>query len=90
MVSAWVVCAVSTALTDDYPVGYGAYTNVKNALAQIVGARKMAGDAKIDTFEFTRANVATDLTGCEYHPNPAKHRAMADEAIAFLKTKTGW
>ena len=31
-----------------------------------------------------------DLTGCEYHPNPMKHRAMADEAITLIKSKTGW
>ncbi len=88
--AAHVVCAVATSLNDDYPVGYNAYTNVKNALAQIVAARAAAGDAKIYTFEFTRADVATDLTGCEYHPNPMKHRAMANEAIAFIRTKTGW
>ncbi|HEY8079436.1 MAG TPA: SGNH/GDSL hydrolase family protein [Labilithrix sp.] len=87
--AAHVVCAVAASLNDDYPVGYAAYTNVKNAVTQVVSTRSAAGDAKIYTFEFTRATDA-DLTGCEYHPNPMKHAAMAAEAIAFIKSKTGW
>jgi lysophospholipase L1-like esterase len=88
--SAYVICAVATSLNDDYPVGYAAYTNVKTVLANVVAARAAAGDTRIYTYEFARANQATDLTGCDYHPNIAKHRAMANEVIAFVKTKTGW
>jgi lysophospholipase L1-like esterase len=87
--NAHIFCAVAPSLNDDYPVGYNAYTNIKTTLAQVVSARNGAGDTKIYTFEFTRSNGA-DLTGCLYHPNRAKHRAMADEAIAFIKSKTGW
>jgi hypothetical protein len=87
--AAHVVCAVSTSLQDAYPVGYDAYTSVKTALAAVVAAAN-ATDPKVHYFEFTRAVFPGDLTGCEYHPNVQKHRKMADEAIAFVRSKTGW
>jgi hypothetical protein len=87
--NAQIVCAVAASLSNDYPVGYNAYTNVKTAATNVVAAKVAGGDAKISFFEFTRATDA-DLTGCEYHPNAAKHRAMADEAIPVIKAKTGW
>lgn len=89
--NAHIFCAVATSLSDTYPVGYNAYTNVKTAVGNVVAAKSSGGDAKVHFFEFTRAVTATDLTGCGYHPNAAKHRAMADEAIAFIKSKVaGW
>jgi lysophospholipase L1-like esterase len=87
--SAHVVCAVASSLNDDYPPGYLAYTHVKTALGDVVAARNAAGDAKIYVFEFARASPS-DLTGCESHPNVQKQKAMADEAVAFIKAKTGW
>jgi lysophospholipase L1-like esterase len=87
--TAHIVCAVAPSITNDYPLGYDAYTNIKTAASSVVAARGAAGDARVYFFEFTRSTPA-DLTGCLGHPNVAKHRAMADEAVAFLKTKTGW
>jgi lysophospholipase L1-like esterase len=88
--NAFIVGAVAPSITDDYPQGYSAYTNIRNAVSQVVAAKTLAGDAKIAMFEFTRSVDAADLTGCLSHPNVTKHRALANEAVAFLKTKLGW
>jgi lysophospholipase L1-like esterase len=87
--NAYVFCAVAPSLKDDYPVGFNAYTNVKTAAQNVVSKYNGKGDSKIYYFEFTRSTDA-DLTACDGHPNPAKHRAMADEAIAAIKAKTKW
>lgn len=87
--NAHIFCAVAPSLTDTYPPGYNAYTNVKTAAANVVSAKNGAGDAKVYYFEFTRSQGG-DLTGCDGHPNVAKHRAMADEAIVVIKQKTMW
>ena len=87
--NAHVFCAVAPSLNDTYPPGYNAYTNVKTAAANVVAAKNGAGDAKVYYFEFTRSQQG-DLTGCDGHPNVAKHRAMADEATAIIKQKTMW
>lgn len=87
--AAHIFCAVAPSLQDGYPAGYNAYTNVKTAMNNVVSAHAAAGDTKIYAFEFTRSQNA-DLTACEFHPNAAKHRAMADEAIVAIKAKTGW
>ena len=47
------------------------------------------GDTKVYSFEFQRSQ-GSDLTRCDGHPNVANHRAMADEAVAFIKQKTMW
>lgn len=85
--NALIVLAVPTSLNDDYPPGYNARTNVTNATTQIAAE---SGDPKIVSFAFTPAVFPGDLTACNYHPNVAKHAAMAAEAASFLKTKMGW
>jgi lysophospholipase L1-like esterase len=87
--SAHIFCAVAPSLNDGYPAGYNAFTNVKTAASNVVTAKNGAGDAKVHYFEFTRSQ-GNDLTGCDGHPNVTKHRAMADEAIAFIKLKMMW
>jgi lysophospholipase L1-like esterase len=86
---AHIFCAVAPSLSDGYPVGYNAYTNVKTAASNVVLKYTGLGDAKIYYFEFTRSTNA-DVTGCDGHPNVTKHRAMADEAIVQIKAKTLW
>jgi lysophospholipase L1-like esterase len=87
--SAIIICSVTPDLNDSSPAGYNAYTSVATALTQVVTARNAGGDAKVHYFEFTRS-VAADVTGCNYHPNAAKNASMAQEATAFIKSKTGW
>lgn len=88
--NAHIVCAIAPSINDDYPPNFAALTNMRAALTSVVTTRNQAGDAKVYKFEFSRANDQVDLTGCEYHPSPTFHRKLADEAIAFIKTKTGW
>ncbi len=87
--AAHIFCAIAPSLNDSYPPGYNAFTNVKTAASNVVAAKNGAGDTKVYYFEFTRSQQG-DLTGCDGHPNVAKHRAMADEAILFIKQKTLW
>lgn len=87
--NAHIVCAIAPSLNNDYPPGYNAYTNIKTVVAAVVNARAAAGETKLHFFEFTRS-VGADLTGCSSHPNPVKHRAMATEATAFIRSVTGW
>ncbi len=87
--TAHLVCAVGASLSNDYPVGYNAYANVKTAIQNVVAARAAGGDTKIYAYEFARA-VTADKTACAYHFNAAKHASLASETVAFLKSKTGW
>jgi lysophospholipase L1-like esterase len=87
--NAHIFCTVAPSLQNGYPAGWNAYTNVKTAATNAVSAKNGAGDNKVYFFEFARSTQA-DLTGCEFHPNVAKHRAMADEAVVIIKSKTGW
>jgi hypothetical protein len=87
--SAHIFCAVAPSLTDAYPPGYNAYTNVKTAATNVVGKYNGMGDTKVYYFEFMRSNNG-DITGCNGHPNATKHRSMADEVVAQIKAKTLW
>jgi lysophospholipase L1-like esterase len=93
--AAHVFCSIAASINDDYPVvspgvSWNALTNMRTALADVVTARASAGDTKLYTYEFTRANHDLELTGCAFHPGLALHRKMADEAIVQIKAKTMW
>ncbi len=87
--NAHVFCSVAPSISNVFPAGYNAYTNVKTAAQNVVSARAAAGDNKVYFFEFARSTNA-DTTACDGHVNIAKHRAMADEAMVIIKAKTGW
>jgi Carbohydrate esterase 2 N-terminal/GDSL-like Lipase/Acylhydrolase family len=89
--SAHIFCSVAPSLSNVFPAGYNAYTNVKTGAQNVVSGRAAAGDSKVYFFEFTRSAMdGSDTTACDGHVNGAKHRAMADEAIVLIKAKTGW
>jgi hypothetical protein len=90
--NAHIFCSVAPSLSDAFPTGYNTYTSVKTAAQSAVATRVGAGDTKIYFFEFTRSvfGAGGDTTACDGHVNIAKHRAMADEAKAVIKLKTGW
>ncbi|MBS2012578.1 MAG: hypothetical protein JST00_06820 [Deltaproteobacteria bacterium] len=88
--AAHIFLATAPNLNDDYPVGYAARTNVRNASAAAVAARAAAGDTKVYAYDFTRSDYPGDQTGCGFHVNLAKSRSMADEAKAQIRAKTGW
>jgi len=80
--------AIAPSLNDDYPVGYAARTKMVNAIDAVLAAHPT--DTKLYKGTITPAVYPTDLTGCGFHTNLAKHRAMADEVIPQIKLKTGW
>lgn len=84
--NAHIFLGVATSLNDDYPHGYHAYTNVKTALNNVIA---QLADPKIYLHDFARAN-STNLTGCDYHPNPAWSQSMATEVVDAIKDKTHW
>ena len=84
--NAHIFLGVATSLNNDYPHGYNAYTNVKTALTNVIA---QLGDPKIYLHDFARAN-STNLTGCDYHPNPAWSQSMANDVVAAIKDKTNW
>ena len=59
----------------------------EHSVAEAVHA---AGLPARSAYVVSTGSTNADLTGCNYHPNTTKHRAMADEAITFIKSKTGW
>jgi lysophospholipase L1-like esterase len=95
--TAHIVCAVEGNLSDDYPPGWNAYTNVTTALHGVVADLNGAptNDAKVHYYEFPRTdtsgvNDAPDGTACDGHPNAAWHQRAAADAVAKLKPVLGW
>lgn len=86
---AWIFCTMNPTITDFYPAGFNAYTNMKSAVSQVVTARK-ATDPKIEYFEFTPRATEADVTGCDYHPSPTYAQALANQLVPAIKAKTGW
>ncbi len=87
---AQLVLAVAPSLSDDYPPGYNALTNMTTALTNVRNARIAAGDANVHLHVFTRTTYPDDVTGCEYHPNAAFHAKLGVEVAAKIKAITGW
>lgn len=84
-----IVLVVQAFVNDDYPAGYDARTNIRDALTQIVDERKAAGDANIFFAELPAAQD-NDLTGCDSHPNAALHQKLAPLVAAKIAEVTGW
>ncbi len=92
---AHIIGSIAASLSDFYPAGNNAYTNLKNALADVVKAKNDGGDAKVYGHELPRAdssgaNGAPDLTGCAYHSNAAFHQKLATDVATKIKAVTGW
>jgi lysophospholipase L1-like esterase len=87
---AHVFTVLTPTVTDDYPAGWSARTNLRNAFSQTVADRNRAGDARSYFVEVTPTATDDDLTACDYHPGLALHRRIADQVLAVMKQKTGW
>lgn len=90
-----IIGSVAAAMSDFYPAGNNAYTNLKTAIADVVKAKNDAGDTKVYAHELPRAdqsgaNGAPDLTGCAYHSNAAFHQKLALDVAAKVKAVAGW
>jgi lysophospholipase L1-like esterase len=89
--NALIVCAIAPSLNDYYPSKppYSALFQMRTALGDSAARARRRGDTRVVTFEFARA-AEGDLTGCGGHPNAKEQRALAGQAIAFIKAQTGW
>jgi lysophospholipase L1-like esterase len=86
---AHILLTVSPSLDDNVPPGSNTRTNVKAGAQAVVNERNQQGDTKVWFFEPNKA-VASELTACLGHGNPAFHERVAAELAAFLKPKLGW
>jgi hypothetical protein len=80
---ALVLCAVG-------PLLYGTgLTNATSYITAVVQAANQKGDQKVKLLNFGSQD-ATKGTGCDWHPNAAEQKRMADILTSELKTSLGW
>ena len=78
----------SPMLSDSYPSAAEAqHTTQLTALNAVVA---QLGDAKIHVVDFPTQAVASGQNGCDAHPGPQEHQAMAALLTQQLKTDLGW
>jgi lysophospholipase L1-like esterase len=79
---AYVICTVAPLLNG------GDLTTIAEHIQAAVTARHTAGDANVEYFAI--AAQTSDKFACQYHPNVAENKIMADLLTAELKAKLGW
>jgi len=82
--AAAIITAVGPMMSDFFPAGEMAWTNVQADVQQVVQQRKDAGDTKIFYIAF---DPQTGPWGEDYHPTVATHAAMATKLTEFIKTQ---
>lgn len=80
--NAAIITAVGPMMSDFFPPGEMAWTNVQADVQQVVQERKNAGDAKLYYIAF---DPQTGPWGEDYHPTVATHAAMAAKLTDFIK-----
>ncbi len=69
-----------------------AEADLESALAavnEVVAARNLAGDARVGQIQFTDP-PGVPSRGCDWHPNEAGQRYMADQLAKRLRTDLAW
>lgn len=84
---AQLIAAVGPMLSDSYPPGYAAWTNIQADVEGVVGARQAAGDTRVHYFKFAPQKAPY---GEDWHPTVATHQAMADVLVPFIRELQGW
>ena len=79
-----IILAAGPMLSDSYPAGYDALSDVTAALTDIVLTRRHAGD---DRVYFLSLSPHSAPWGEDWHPSAASHRRAADELIRFIEEK---
>ncbi|MCS6824671.1 MAG: GDSL-type esterase/lipase family protein [Cytophagaceae bacterium] len=82
---AHIICVVSNAVSDYWPVGMKVRTRFKNYIQAV--DTYFSADAKVHQLE-----LPTQLPpyGEDWHPSAAEHQNMANLLIPFIKNITGW
>jgi lysophospholipase L1-like esterase len=78
----------SPMLSDSYPSAAEAQHTTQLTALKAVAAQ--LGDAKIHVVDFPTQAVASGQNGCDAHPGPQEHQAMAALLTQQLKTDLGW
>lgn len=86
---AFIMNVLSPLESDDYPAGYQARSNLKQAFTEVTADRKSAGDNAVGYIEVSQASEA-EQSGCEGHPNAALHERMANVIAPEIKKAKGW
>ncbi|MBN1653087.1 MAG: hypothetical protein JXA30_04855 [Deltaproteobacteria bacterium] len=75
------VLAVGPMLSDSYPPGYQALSNVTDSLEAVIAARKAVGD---DGFYLLEIPEQLAPYGEDWHPTVTTHEAMAERLVDFI------
>jgi len=78
----------SPMLSDSYPSAAEAQHTTQLTVLKSVAAQ--LGDPKIHVVDFPTQVVANGQNGCDAHPGPMQHQAMALVLAAQLKADLGW
>jgi len=80
---AWIVCLIGPLLSGTDLVTMEGHINAS------VDTRGAAGDHQVEVFEGITPQSA-DKAACQYHPDPAENRIMADQIVTDLRERLGW
>ncbi len=75
-------------ISDQFPLD-NARSDFRNTLNSIVTEMNGRGDAQVYFMELVEQGSRYGL-GCDYHPNLAVHRLMADQVVGAIRSKTCW
>jgi hypothetical protein len=57
-------------------------------VTSVIATRRAEGDDNIELLDWSEQTP--EQSGCDVHPNAAKHKLMGDELAALLVVKLGW
>ena len=75
------ILAVGPMVTDAWPTGYRALTNIRTSLENIVAARKADGDEEVHLLELP---PQSSPYGEDWHPTVATHAEMAEMLMTMI------
>jgi lysophospholipase L1-like esterase len=78
---AYILCTVGPMLSGTD------LTKARTTIAEAVAVRAASGDNNVEAYDLLTSN---DSPGCDYHPNPSTHQAIADELALKLEEHLGW
>jgi lysophospholipase L1-like esterase len=81
------ILALGPMLSDFYPRGYMAWTNIQADLKRVVEARNAAGDMDVHTLIIPPQSPPY---GEDYHPTAVEQAKMSRLLVALLKQLKGW
>jgi len=84
---AWIFCTNGPMLTQSGTPATGEYAQAQTYIQSVVSTM---ADPKVTYLGFATQNQNAANQGCDGHPNPATHQAMATQLTAALTTALGW